>query len=276
MKIYKTYLSIIFFLFSSFLIFGQSSQVPEVIYKYKNQLNNEWQNIEKEFLGIFGISRQAWEDFKKSRYDQYKKIENSMKADHKKSSMLLSGDFKSMVAKFFASLNIDATNIDFFRNDKKSRLFSTDSGIYLSEERLNQDNLTEDELQVALLHEVQHILNKDHSTLCFLGLYAQENWLRRIGCVLFARYRKKYEDMFMRVTHFREKRADILAGLHGLKYARALLKFYKKELETYEDKDTKTHPRSSARVAYMQKLVDDIQADPVMHKGFMYKQPVKL
>jgi len=274
MKIYKTLMFFTLPLFTA-CTFGESNQIPDVVRTYEKQLKEEWEHIEKDFLCTLRISKQTWETFKKNHQDQYKEIENDIKADQKKEAVPLSDSFKNVITKLFASLNIDTTNIDFSRNDKTHRLSSTDSAIFISEDQLQEDNLTGDQLQAALLHEMQHIFHKDHSTLCFLGLYAQKNLLKKIKLFLFKRYRKKYEDLFVRVAHFREKRADIGAGLHSLKYAKALLNFYKAELVNYEDKDTNTHPKTSKRVAYMQKLVDDMESDHIMSTGCLYKLPIK-
>ena len=251
-----TIFTLLFFLF--FVCTQLSAKKGSAAAKYKKMLHDEWKQLEKEVLDVFEMSDAEWAAFKKKNYSKYEAREASFKAKHKKGSTQLSDRVKNIISKFFAKFNIDSRAVDVIRNDKKDRLITTDSGIYLSERKLQVDNLTESELQAAILHEVQHILKKDDSLLWFLRLYKYKSIGRMLRCVFSISYNRKCNKVIKKVAHFREKRADILAGLCSATYARALLQFYKKQLELYVDRDSWSHPKFSTRVAYMQKLCSDM------------------
>ncbi|MDR3549954.1 MAG: hypothetical protein P4L31_00945 [Candidatus Babeliales bacterium] len=101
-------------------------------------------------------------------------------------------------------------------------------------------------LDGLILHELQHILHDDVFLL---------NCVKHMCFIHKKSIDKEVAQAFIKkISHLREKRADICAGLTGPQYAKGLIKLFGK----FNDPQSSTHPAMSERTAYMKKLHEEM------------------
>jgi len=260
----------VFFIGITYGLKGNSIK-PAVMTKYEEQLAKEWASLEQQMLQKLSLSQDEWVRFtKKNRY-RYLSYEKATKKRRKKSSSPISSTLHLLISNLFKNIHIDPKQVELIRYETNKHLQATDSAIYFSEHKLEQYNYSNAEIEASILHELQHILHKDDSFIYllekFMEFHGSEQGINR----------HEFNSLRKNIRHFHEKRADILAGLHAITYAQALLHFYTRiyqllESDGYVDQDTDTHPSLAKRIAYLKKVCTDMAADPATNKDQIHPQ----
>jgi len=227
---------------------------------YKQLKEKPWGSVSQKYIQHFqkenrqmmhdlcalapGMTPINWHTRKFYAKGYYEQEENLMIENWKFSDEKIPQLLKDKITMLIRKMNIDPKEIKVFHTNKS---LGVTQSILLIDECLCQGvkrDINNDIIDALILHEMQHILHDDSFLEgCVSSLYDlnkkminKKNWFS---------FKKK-------LSHMKEKRADIFAGLVDLKCPSALSSFLQHNGST--SKDSLTHPAHSVRVAYLNKL----------------------
>ena len=200
---------------------------------------------------------------------------NQLRGRYQSWGRALSPRFKAIASRLFKRLGvrfkvfhakeyIDPNETDPAKKDPN--LYYGESGasrIYIDEETMEQDNLSDAAIEGTVLHEASHIVAQYD-----LAFFSLEKLIE--SCKVDA---AKSQQLLKRFAHLHEEIADTLAGLAGgLLTVNALTSVYQSSFAG----DSDTHPSSSTRVSYLQRLHGAMQSDPHYSGGGCYGKALKV
>ncbi len=225
-------------------------------------LQEEENKIKAKFLKISGASEAEWQQALKQAAEQYDQKEVGYRAQlgaHPQPSDAI----KNCAQSLLMEQGGDPAKLQIMSNSPGAGPVTYKSIIAISQDFLAKFNATQDETEGVLMHEIIHYIKQDE--VCWLAckiMYDAKSWFIQI----------RLNPILHVWQLFREKRADILAGLSKPSRAQALANFYKKLLnsESYYPKDAH-HPPMRKRIDYMLALYESMQSDRVTEPSVITK-----
>jgi len=106
--LYKLFLTFPIIFFSTHL-FG----IPEVVSRYRSDLNAEWKKLETELVNCLGINYNDWKKFKYDHTNEYVKHEKLLKINRTKQLSPMRSRTRNIVDLLVKKVHLDTRNIDF-------------------------------------------------------------------------------------------------------------------------------------------------------------------
>lgn len=234
--------SISYFLFFPLFLTAQNIAVRDF---HIDLLKQEEQKIKAKFWAVAGITEKEWQDALRQAQIDYNAVEHEVRAKYSACEPV-SEEIKNMTNRLLTEQNINPDHIEIFGHTREGTLSAYASIILISESFLKSLDATQLETEAVIMHEIMHIAQQEQ---------IERQCIRTIikDALLFNKMR--LIPIRNRWQRFREKRADILAGLTSLERAKALATLYSKLLKSdlYNSQD-KNHPSLRARIEYMLSL----------------------
>jgi len=217
---------------------------------YHANLSQEEQALKTVFFRAVGMSELDWQKALEQAYVAYDEDEISIKKQSEKFPTP-SFEIKQSIAKLMREQCLIPESVQVLGNKSGLVLRAFKSIILVADDFFKKYNATQDEIEAVLLHEIIHISKLDEVELLALKMiYDNLPWYTKL----------RVAPLLQRWKLFREKRADILAGLTSPARAYALASFYIKVLNSpYYLPSDPTHPPLHKRIEYMKALGDSLQ-----------------
>jgi predicted metal-dependent hydrolase len=222
-------------------IVTEETAIPQRV-DYKAYLQQEedkvWQKLE-----TINISKEAVENLKKTSYQNYLN-DNST---YKDNNQPVSKEYETMVHKILREFGIDPATITLGYWDGPSEACAGD--FFMKINPVLMPKVSPETQTFMIAHEVQHILNKDHSTTYFI-----RNLLENP----VSNSELTPDHPLMHFILFAEKRADMQAAMKSPEWAKRYLCFAQEisQLGDIDPNDT-AHPGTAERVKIAQALVEN-------------------
>lgn len=217
----------------------QSTTPQPVDYKaYLQQEENKvWQKLE-----TINISKETIENLKKTSYQNYL----SDNSPYKDNNEPVSKKHETMVHEILLEFGINPTTITIGYWDGPSEACAGD--FFLKINPVLIEKVSAETQRFMIAHEIQHILNKDHSSTYFIRSLLENP---------VSNSELTPDHPLMQFILFAEKRADMQAALKSPEWAQRYLCFAQ-EIAQLDDLDPNdpTHPGTSERVKIAQTLLE--------------------
>jgi hypothetical protein len=233
--------------------------------RYRKEFAQEETQLMQEACQILGITQAEWDQAIPALLERYnKRIHDELAVTYE---IPLSINYVTMVHEMLQKSNIDLKSIKIVRNDNfKGNIGvagNTTKGILCINERYcTAQNYSNDELKAYIAHEIQHLIHDD-------SFFSELTCVGNMNCKKVILWNRKYKK-------FKERRADISAGLANLSYTQALRDIfatkgtynscmnYEEQIEDAFDIEnlwyTQEHPAYKTRFTYMDKLYWEMMA----------------
>jgi hypothetical protein len=235
-------------LFSNYCTGKQIGQ--DVIQSYVQKLDQEDALLKNQFRKALGISQEGWDSAIAHAHISCDSDDADFKKEYQNNDEVHS-ELRELATNLLKERGIDPSKIALINNSPQSPT-SCKSSIGLSIEFFSMHKATHEEKEAVIMHEIAHIIHKDSIV-----------WRAMLDLVERAPFYKKPQGLLImrKWSLFREKRADLIAGLSGYRRAQALAHFYKKLLESkqYNVWINVTHPKLQKRIAYLNDLSKAIE-----------------
>jgi len=219
--------------------FTDSNSPEEYLAKINEEEKTIWQEIEQ----AIGITKEQFiamkhEDEQRKIYDN--DIQNLIEKRH--SDTAVSQENIQFIHEMFNMCGIDAEKINIKSSNGFSPAAATDTTLLINEEKFS--SLAPAMKKFVLVHEISHIINQDHSTICMLDdLKAEQKDTNQL------------ENLLSQIKYLSEVKADVFAILHGQEFAEGQIDFMEQCMKLYGNKPGHSHPSSGERREMGQKLL---------------------
>ncbi len=222
-----------------------SPEIKTLQTSFKNHIADNAKKV-WQALSSIGITEERCRIVNKQRYELYTK--ETEKAFCKPEGEI-SNKTKTMINQVMLEFGVEPTDITVIATTKMLGTANACDKLLMVNEK-NFSYFSEPAQKFIIGHEVQHILNKDHSTCSVIRnlLPAQEK-----EQLMLPR-----QHPLMQFYRFKEERADIGAAIKNEEWANNYLAYTKEMMEIYGNVDRPTHPKSSDRLNMAQNIVDTI------------------
>jgi len=270
------------------LSFSASSfwrSAPAVFVNTKNDLRSRLQVLEGRICSTFGLTQSQWNSCRNSWFDKkcddmfwsnlrpdrlagaaVRKAGNFVRRLDPFAKAIIVGNFskqfKNKITGVFRKVRgAPCVEITHLENGKVAR--NEDSKVLLNEQKLA--SVSDQELAGIIFHEIAH-------------LAVETDFI----CVWIEDFAKKYKDsvdagavssLLRAFNHLHEEIADKLSALSGgLEVARAFAARFARSGAAASE----SHPSSATRVAYLNSLISQMEADPHYKNGGTYGAALKV
>jgi len=242
----------------------ESKPWAHVVAKYMEQQKKQEDELMQEFYKLADINTQELQECKNYYHQHYLTSEQEeccciteqAKKEIKQKDIALIFDF-------LHKQNIDIPALKVVATAQKGLAATQQSHVYIDDEALldADKNSLSPLTQAILLHEMQHAMHDDSFNIFIIKLilekWALHDWTND-DC---PEKIKQAKDLLTRFDKFREKRADILAGLVDPMHARVSADCYKRMVDQgLGDVEIGTHPTNATRYAYLDTLHKEMTA----------------
>jgi len=223
----------------------------KVVAKYMTKQAEQEATLKQEVFNILGIDEQKFNEYKAEFWPHYKISE-------KKQCCAVTARAKNEMCKhapiIFDFLNEHDINVCYMNvipTKEMGAAAATQSNLYIDDACIlnKKDKDLTCLAKADILHEMQHVLHDDSFNIFVIKnllLNHANNCPEKIA---------QYNELFSRFDKFREKRADILAGLVDPCFARVSADFYYQDVcQGIGDEPCDTHPTPATRHAYLDQL----------------------
>jgi Zn-dependent protease with chaperone function len=204
---------------------------------YQQWLNEQEAILWQELEGVFGITKEQAEEYKKAWYPEYlKMVEEMIKEDRVADQPR--EENKKLINSILTDLGIDPATIAIIPWNKQVAGGSFDQTIFINETILAQmPSLVQ---KFIIGHEIMHIVHKDHSTSFVLAQMRAINKIEDSPVLTQA---------LQHFGYFKEIRADLEIMLRGKEYVQGEVKLMERSLQATNgvEKESPTHPSNSLR-----------------------------
>lgn len=252
------------------LVAPQAVCIPSYVAAwYHKNLAQEAESLQQEMLTLFNISYDAWQVYKNNKEASYKSACDKRDKDIVSSAFYAppSQLIQSIARNILAQRGLSHRNIPLLY--KYATVESTLFSITLSDSYFNhvcpldpQRNSEHIVVEAFILHELSHMQYADmFERYCMQSFVIEHPEINRAAWNSFMGY----------YNYFIEQRADIVAGLVDIKYAKALAQFFNDRLKKYgeikPEESTGEHPLYAERCAYLAQLVEYMECE--VHGGMI-------
>lgn len=207
---------------------------------FVQQLKQEEEEI-WQALAQMGITKERYEREYNQRYANY------LKSDVPFSTKPVSPETRAFVQQILQKEGINPAHIGIYQFNDFSPAAATDNFIYVCENAFNK--LSHAGKEFVICHEVQHMLHKDNSNRFIL-----EEMVGKETGQLAKEGNKNHP--LLRLSRFKERRADIRVALRNPNLSHAYVCFAKEYYNTIGETPGFTHPKNSVRVQLAQTIND--------------------
>ena len=223
--------------------FEQTSALQDFQTLLDNEETLVWHEIEqasgmskKQIIAI--KSEKSWQ---KNYAENIKNLKEKKHSDHKISQKNI-----ELIKRMIHLCGLDSNKIEIVSSNGFSPAAATDIVLFVNPEKF--DALSPNIQKFVLVHEMSHIINRDHSTRCILE-DMQEN----------QKDNERLEHAINHIKYFSETRADVFAILQGQEFAQGQIDFMEQCLKLHGNKPGRSHPSNGERLAMGQKLLAMIE-----------------
>lgn len=253
-------------LFLSFTLFFSQVAVCTPSYVatwYHKNLAQEAESLQQKMLSLFNISCDAWQVYKNNQEALYKSACDKRDKDLVDSAFYAppSQRIQSITRNILAQRGLSHRNIPLLC--KYPVVESTQFSLTLSDAYFNhlcpadaQGNPDQVAVEAIILHELCHMQYADMFERYCMESYVIEH--PEIDNAAWREFKRYY-------NYFIEQRADIVAGLVDIKYAKASMQFFSDCLKKYGEipleENSCEHPLHAERYAYLAQLVEYMECE---------------
>jgi hypothetical protein len=257
-------------LLSTFFVATQAVCTPSYVaaWYYKN-LAQEAESLQQEALTLFNISYDAWQVYKNNKEASYKSACDKRDKDLVSSAFYAppSARIQSITRNILAQRGLSHRNIPLLC--KYATVESTQFSLTLSDAYFKhicpadvQGNPDQVAVEAIILHELCHMQYADMFERYCMESFVIEHTEKNTAA---------WHQLKQQYNYFIERRADIVAGLVDIKYARASAQFFADCLKKYGEISPKEshgeHPLYAERHAYLAQLVEYMECE--VHGGMI-------
>ena len=220
-----------------------NNELDDLQTSLKREEEQVWQEIEH----ALGIAKEQIIAIKKEQNWQ-KNYADEMKIliDKKHSDQSISRKNMELIEQMMHLCGLDPKKINIVSSNGFSPAATTDTTLFINEEKINA--LSPSVQKFILVHEMSHIINRDHSTRCILEDLQEDQ-----------KDNTHLEHAINHIKYFSETKADVFAILHGQEFAQGQIDFMEQCLKLHGNKPGRSHPSNGERLAMGQKLLAQLE-----------------
>lgn len=238
----------------------------EVIQAYTQKLDQEDASLKNQFKQALGISQKEWDLAIARAHISCDSDDADFKKEYQNNGEV-DAELREFATHLLKEKGIDSSKIALINNSPGSPT-SCKASIGLSMEFFSMHKATHEEKEAVIMHEIAHIIYNDSIV-----------WRAMLDLVERAPFYKKPQGLLImrKWALFREKRADVIAGLSGYRRAQALAHFYKKLLDSkqYNVWINVTHPKLQKRIAYLNDLSKAVENGEIHQSGAFFDRGIE-
>ncbi|MDR3549952.1 MAG: hypothetical protein P4L31_00935 [Candidatus Babeliales bacterium] len=233
-----------------------------VVERYTTQQAKQEQSLNDEVFNILGINQEQFNQYKAEFYPLYLGSQEKQCCQVTARAKKEICEHEPLIFDFLLEHEIDVSSMKVIPTEDMGIAAATQSNLYIDDAAIvdkKKNDLT-DLAQADILHEMQHVLHDDS-----FNIFVIKNLLLQHAQSCPTKI-KQYKKLLSRFDKFREKRADILAGLVDPLYARVSADYYADQVALgLGDEPCDTHPTPATRYAYLNQLHKEI--DGTINEG---------
>lgn len=205
-------------------------------------INQEEKAVWQEIESALNLTYDQCQKLKKNDIKQYQEASNTMRKNYE-SGEKVSQDTINFIHGIMKEFGVNKETVSIVAWNVGSAAAATDNFIFVNEKILN--NLEPQAKKFAIGHELIHLIKGDHSTNYFVQ---KQKPVRPLNA-------NDSENPINKIQRLQEFRADILASLQGIDFAKGNILFFKKHLEQNgEVQRIISHPKCSSRLKIGEKI----------------------